>query len=281
MTHDSDNRMDEQLRAAARAYNAPGEPPRERMWARVQAARASGPHATLERDASQRHPRRWIWSGAAAVAAAAVLLLGVAIGRESERRSRPPGAAAIATAGPSSTPGLTASTSGTDTLDTAGAATKRALAAAPAAGSPSSSPPSSSPPRALEGAAGPGVTEPGHAPNTAYRLAVAEHLVGTEAMLTSFRAEARAGRVDAQLTAWARDLLGTTRLLRASAAAQDPTMRRLLDDLELVLVQIAQYSNTEPHHAQELDLIEQTIERRGVISKLRTTIPGGPQPAGT
>jgi hypothetical protein len=116
--------------------------------------------------------------------------------------------------------------------------------------------------------------------NLAYRLAIVEHLAGTEAMLTSFRAEAKRGDVDAQMTAWARNLLTTTRLLQASAAQQDPTMKRLLDDLELVLVQIAQYTSAGPHRAEELELIEHSIARRGVIGKLQT-IPARLVPAGS
>ena len=115
----------------------------------------------------------------------------------------------------------------------------------------------------------------------AYRLAVVEHLAGTEAMLISFRAAAKRGDVDAQITTWARNLLTTTRLLQASAAQEDPTMKRLLDDLELVLVQIAQYTSAGPHRAEELELIEHSIERRGVIGKLHTNIPARVAPAGT
>jgi hypothetical protein len=119
------------------------------------------------------------------------------------------------------------------------------------------------------------------ATNMAYRLAMLQHLAGTEAMLISFRTAAKTGEVDAQLTKWARDLLTTTRLMQASPAATDPTMKRLLDDLELVLVQIAHYTATGEHRAEELDLIEHSIERRGVLPKLRTTIPSGNLPAGT
>jgi len=100
-------------------------------------------------------------------------------------------------------------------------------------------------------------------------------------MLTSFRAAARRGEVDAQITSWAKNLLTTTRLLQASAAQEDPTMKRLLDDLELVLVQIAQYTSAGSHRAEELELIEHSIERRGVIGKLHTNIPARLAPAGT
>jgi hypothetical protein len=121
----------------------------------------------------------------------------------------------------------------------------------------------------------------GRSSSTSYQLAVVQHLAGTEAMLTSFRAAAKRGEVDAQITTWARNLLTTTRLLQASAAQEDPTMKRLLDDLELVLVQIAQYTSAGPHHAEELELIEHSIARRGVIGKLHTNIPARVAPAGT
>ena len=58
-------------------------------------------------------------------------------------------------------------------------------------------------------------------------------------------------------------------------------MKRLLDDLELVLVQIAQYTSTGAHRAEELELIEHSIERRGVIGQLHTNIPARLTRAGT
>jgi len=112
-------------------------------------------------------------------------------------------------------------------------------------------------------------------------LVVLQHLAGTEAMITTFRASARNGEADAQVGKWARDLLGTTRLLEASQAAQDPVMKRLLEDLELVIVQIVQYTNRGTNDPEELDLIEQSIKKRGVITKLRGTLPGQANLPGT
>ena len=100
-------------------------------------------------------------------------------------------------------------------------------------------------------------------------------------MITSFRASARSGEIDAQMGKWARELLGTTRLLEASAAAQDPVMKRLLEDLELVIVQIVQYAGHGTNDPEELDLIEQSIKKRGVITKLRGTLPCQAGLAGT
>src|SRR2546422_1071934 len=65
----------------------------------------------------------------------------------------------------------------------------------------------------------------------AYRVAAAQYLTRTEALLTGFRAETRAGEPAAQFTAQARDLLTTTRLMLDSPAARDPRLKSLLEDL--------------------------------------------------
>jgi hypothetical protein len=70
-------------------------------------------------------------------------------------------------------------------------------------------------------------------------------------------------------------------LQSSSATANDVTLKRLLDDLELVLLQIAQYTDRGPHRAEELELIEQAIDKRGVMTKLRATNPAAPMRAGT
>jgi hypothetical protein len=58
-------------------------------------------------------------------------------------------------------------------------------------------------------------------------------------------------------------------------------MRRLLDDLDLVLSQIVQYTTKGITDPDELNLIEQSINRRGVMAKLRSTLPDRQLPAGT
>ena len=99
-------------------------------------------------------------------------------------------------------------------------------------------------------------------------------------MITTFRSSAERGQVDAQIAGWARDLLTTTRMLEASAATKDPTMKRLLEDLDLVITQIAQYATRGTNDPDDLDLIEQSINKRGVIAKLRR-LPDRALPAGT
>lgn len=77
---------------------------------------------------------------------------------------------------------------------------------------------------------------------TAYRLATLDHLAQSEAFLTLFRASLRAGTRERLAPATARQLLATNRLLLDSPAADDRKTRVLLEDLELVLAEIAQLS---------------------------------------
>jgi hypothetical protein len=110
----------------------------------------------------------------------------------------------------------------------------------------------------------------------AYRLAVVEHLTRTEVLLTSFRALEQSGdaaRVDAQFAALSRELLGTTRLLLATRRGDDPNITRLLQDLEYVLMQLSQYANDG--RRVDLDALNQSMDKRNVIPKLRSNIPAG------
>lgn len=113
----------------------------------------------------------------------------------------------------------------------------------------------------------------------AYRVAAAQYLTRTEALLTGFRAEARAGQPDAQFARQARDLLGTTRLILDCPAGQDPRLKGLLEDLEVVLAQIAQLPARGDQ--EDVQLINQGLEQRSVLLRLRTANPSGPGPVRT
>jgi ElaB/YqjD/DUF883 family membrane-anchored ribosome-binding protein len=280
MTSHQNDELDEMLRVSAQDYNRPSEAPRDRMWSEIRTRRAE--QRLAARTAAPAHIRHQPWFIPAI--AAAVLVIGIALGRGYERWTSAPDAMTIATVKPESvsqvavTPRVPDSEGDTNAAaDVAPSNARTTHSASATLRSPadvSRSTPNAprsvtNAPRSTSGA------------NLSYRLAVVQHLAGTEAMLTSFRAAAKRGDVDAQITNWARNLLTTTRLLQSSAAQQDPTMKRLLDDLELVLVQIAQYTSTGQHHAEELELIEHSIERRGVIGKLQTTTPARLVPSGT
>lgn len=277
----SDDRLDDIIRNAARGYHVPNTPPRDEMWARIEQARRQAGVVALR----HRHRAAWLWP---IVGVAAVLAIGFGIGRVFERthtqsvvargsdsaRDTSAQATLPALATTDSTPAIPEAPSSVrhDALPNAGQPDVRRRDVAERAPSVRSSPNASA------------LSHEDATSNEglAFRLAVLQHLAGTEAMLTTFRTEAKSGDVDARLTSWARNLLRTTHLLQASSvASNDPTLKRLLDDLELVLLQIAQYTTKSPHRAEELELIERSINKRGVMAKLRATNPAAPMPAGT
>ena len=281
--------MDARLIELARGYNEPPAVPREDMWAAIQAGLASAPVVQGGADAADvpgvipMHRRRRVapWMS---MAAAAVLLVavGVGIGRMSVTGGAGAGDSAPVVA----------------TIDS-GLGTGDSALVAPGSQSPvpsSDSPviePSSATQRSL---ADRGSTREvpeaqrerverspdlrsgdlpsgGALENRAYAVAAVKHLTDVEALLTAFRAEP-SREVDAQIAGWARRLLSDTRLLMDSPAARDPLRRRLLEDLELVLVQIVQLS---PEAAQQdRALIEGSMNRDQVLTRLRSAIPAGP-----
>ncbi len=134
-------------------------------------------------------------------------------------------------------------------------------------------------PRGPAGPAGSVVAQAG--PATPYRVAAGQYLARTEVLLTDFRTRSRtAGRLDARFLATARDLLTTTRLMLDSPAADDPQLRVLIQDLELVLVQITQLP-AERGAQTDLDLINQGITQRSVLTRLRAVTPTAGAPART
>jgi hypothetical protein len=195
----TDDRLERWLEDAVRDYHRPPATPREELWQGIAARRA----ARQRRAASWRPVLRW------GVGIAAVLALGIGIGRWSAKP----------------------------------------------------------------------LAEPRQSSTMAYRVAAAQYLTRTEAFLTGFRSEARAGQPDVQFARQARDLLGTTRLMLDCPAGQDPRLKGLLDDLEAVLAQIAQLPPGGDR--EDVQLINQGLEQRSVLLRLRTANPAGPGPVRT
>jgi hypothetical protein len=98
-----------------------------------------------------------------------------------------------------------------------------------------------------------------------YEVETSQYLGQTAALLVSLPTEARAA--DPQFATKAADLLTRTRLLMDSPAANDPSMRSLLDDLELVLMQVVRLQGNGSR--TDLDLINRALEQRDVIPRLR------------
>ena len=96
-----------------------------------------------------------------------------------------------------------------------------------------------------------------------------EYIARTVALLDSLPNSGGAGRLkrDQRFAAQATQLLGTTRLLLDSPAATDPRLRDLLEDLELVLAQVASL-RTAPR-AEDLTFIAEAVNERDVVPRLR------------
>jgi hypothetical protein len=129
-------------------------------------------------------------------------------------------------------------------------------------------------------AAGPAATDA-----SVLRVAALEHLGRTESLLRMVRSDGASGRVDPAVGGWARGLLTQTRLLLDVPQDQDPALRELLEDLELVLVQIAALSGTDGQDAErsreELKLALDGLERREVLSRIQAVVPPGAGLSGT
>ena len=110
-----------------------------------------------------------------------------------------------------------------------------------------------------------------------YRMAAVQTLSQAEALLTAYRASGAGVRNDPaarQLGAWAREVLGSTRLLIDSPAGTDAQLRPLLNDIELVLVQIVRLSGT-PLDSADRALIDHALRDHDLLPRIRTVVPAG------
>ena len=120
-------------------------------------------------------------------------------------------------------------------------------------------------------AARPGATAPAVTGNESFDVAAAEHLSRAEALLTTYKGEERSRAGDRAINNWTRDMLSTTRLLLDSPAAKDAATRKLLEDLEVVLVQMVQLPASAG--AEDRRMIERTLEHGQLLTRLRTVSP--------
>ena len=105
----------------------------------------------------------------------------------------------------------------------------------------------------------------------AFDMAAAEHLGRAEVLLTTYKGEERNRAGDRAIANWTKDMLSTTRLLMDSPAGEDAATRKLLEDLEVVLVQMVQLPASAG--AEDRRMIERTLERGQLLTRLRTVAP--------
>jgi hypothetical protein len=293
----TEDKFENFLQRTARDYNSPPPTPRDAMWARIEAERRDRGASAASHEA---RAHRWLMLGAAI---AAMLFVGIAIGylwrgtMDSRLVAVSPGNTPdsihreLAGIGSESTSAPTQRDgSRGDSEESAGTKgsvgprerssvapeTRFALVPPASEGSSRGAPGSSGMQSASEQTPGyPGATAAARRENAAYAALTAEHLGRVEVLLTTYRAESERGSVDPQITSWAGDLLGTTRLLLDSPGASDPRLRKLLGDLEIVLTQITQLDAEKGSRKDELQLIDQSLRSHDVMTRIRGATPAG------
>jgi hypothetical protein len=107
-----------------------------------------------------------------------------------------------------------------------------------------------------------------------YQYATHDLIDRSETFLTMMREGEETGESADEVRRWARPLLTRTRFLLGSPAAEDPELRALLDDLEVVLVQISQLSDAG---SEERGWIDEGMDENRLLFRLRAaSAAGGP-----
>jgi len=101
------------------------------------------------------------------------------------------------------------------------------------------------------------------------RVAMDEHLARTVSLLVAVRNDETKNTPGADISGWARELLGTTRLLLDEPQLGDERTRRLLQDLELVLAQIIQVRRSAPETARAPG---ETMRETNLLPRMRAAV---------
>lgn len=109
--------------------------------------------------------------------------------------------------------------------------------------------------------------------NTPVTTTTSQLLGQTAVLLTALPADGADPASDRRFAQQAGELLTTTRLLLSSRAAEsDPTLRTLLEDLELMLAQVARLRNGETR--TERELITEALQQQNLVPRIRTIAAG-------
>lgn len=101
------------------------------------------------------------------------------------------------------------------------------------------------------------------------RVAMQEHLAHTVALLAAVNDGSSEHKTAPDIGVQARDLLTTTRLLLDQPQLRDSTTRRLLQDLELVLVQVVQARGSAPETQRAP---RETLKETNLLTRVRAVV---------
>ena len=248
----TDEPLDETLLGPAREYHEPGPAPVEAMWRGIQGGRG-GQDGQGGRGGRVLVFRRVV---RVALPIAAVLVLGVFLGRMSQDTER-----------------------GTQDAGQLSPRAQRGDENPSQAMASSAAPQPQSDTGAMTGDRQPASRDARPAsrvpsPASVFSVAAERHFAQAESFLTLFRASVREGKDESLAPATARELLVSNRLLMDSPAAQDPKVKRLLEDVELVLAQIAQLP--AENRKADAQIINDGLEAGGILTRIRTEVTPGP-----
>jgi hypothetical protein len=103
------------------------------------------------------------------------------------------------------------------------------------------------------------------------RALTLEHLADAEVFLTTVRYELDSGLPDADRAARSRELLARTRVLLGASRTRSPEVARLLEDLELLLAEIAALPPVDS--SLDRTLLDESMRNGDVITRIRATLP--------
>jgi len=110
-------------------------------------------------------------------------------------------------------------------------------------------------------------------------IAMEEHFARTVALLTTVRDGSLEAGPGADVSGWASELLSTTRMLLDEPQLRDDRTRRLLHDLELVLVQIIQARGTAAPEAKRAP--SETMRETNLLPRVRAVVTASVAPEST
>ncbi len=271
-------------------YHEPPAAPREAMWARIesawvarrpveQEAREATPSAvrlSVVRGLGRRPRRTAIWmtgAAAASVALAVGLNRGLRLPVPAEEpeivAASAPASVAATDAGPIAPPA--AAGTSVPSLVEEPLETSRQFAAIPPppAADPATRPGSAGAPPPVRAAVSlPSAQPVGPSRAQADAYDMTEHLDRAATLLVAFRTDIGSDESQHDLARWARELLVETRSRLATPAAEGQRERALLQDLELVLVQIARLGPDAPDFEREL--AREGLDQQGRLLRLRS-----------